>query len=273
MKKFSVQTSEYIDKGAFWKKKVVQFLKDNISDVSITNRNPDVVIILGGDGTIIDKVMEFEKYNPLFFGLNLGNVGFLASVRKENEFLEGIHSLIKGEFETSTRMLLEAKVLSNKKVIAVHRAFNEVVVRHVAGVVDLSLSLGSQEIRSLKGDGVIIASPSGSTAYNFSAGGPIIDPKIESLIITSMMDLKGRKNSLVISPNNAVSIRVNSFRENRDSINKDVILTIDGKAQESLSMFDEVCVKKHSRAIRIAELITNKENENYFFASAKEKLD
>ena len=276
-------------KAVQWQEKIKNWLKKNYPEIKIDSpkqSQPQVVIVLGGDGTILEAVRLHDQNNPIFFGLNLGHVGFLAAVRGEKDFLTGLEKLLKGDYEVIEKMQLSAEVARNGKVIFQTYALNEAVVKHLFGVVNLEVSINDHLFQTVHGDGVMVSTATGSTAYNLSAHGPIVMPNIKCLILKELLDHDIPTPSVVIKHDNKVSIKIISFREqgkfmltnpstgssteaHSKSLGQaaDVVLIADGSKIFPLKAGDEVVICKHSELVRFAEL-----EKNYFLKSLQEKF-
>lgn len=143
----------------------------------------DVIITIGGDGTLIKCAKNASRYGKPCLGINTGRLGFLTNIEKNQIDLLG--KLVKGEFTVESRMMLSVKAVSKDKLLYEGFALNDAVVSSdsVAKIAELSLNVSGDEIVYLA-DGVIFSTPTGSTAYSMSAGGPIIDPKVRCITVT-----------------------------------------------------------------------------------------
>jgi len=260
------------NKGALeWADKIKKHIKNKRLLASFSNKKPDILIVLGGDGTILEAAKRYHhESNPVIFGLNLGNVGYLASVRNPKDFLNSITQFFKGKFGLSERMMLNAEVLRNNKKVFNAEILNEIVAQSVLGMVDLEVAVSGTSIRKIRGSGVMVATATGSTAYNLSAHGPIVMPNIKCLIVTEIMDHDVPVPSIVIKHNEEVTIKVRSFRRkgilsiSRNREKTDVVLIADGSKIFTLKEGDIIKIKSSSHLIKLAEV-----EKNYFFKSLK----
>src|SRR3989338_6452966 len=123
------------NKGALvWSRKIHAMIKNNFSYLREDSKKPDVVIVLGGDGTILEAARKYHELGSMIFGLNLGHVGFLASARKERDFLNALNLFLSGKYHVLERMMISAQVLRNKKIIFNSEALNEVVIKNLLGM-------------------------------------------------------------------------------------------------------------------------------------------
>jgi NAD+ kinase len=234
---------------------------------------PSVLVVLGGDGTILEASQKFQKWNPLVFGLNLGRVGFLASIREPRDFFSGLRRLFAGEYRTVPRMMVKASLIRRGKTIYTVHNLNDVLVQSLFSLVKIKVCVDDHPVQQVHGSGVLVSTATGSTAYNLSAHGPIVMPDIRCLIVTELMDHNLPTPSLIIKRDRAVSLQIQDFRKRdeflvrRSNERADVILTADTANIIPLQKNDTVVIRKSPRLIRFAEL-----DRNYFFRSLEEKL-
>src|SRR3989338_4766198 len=234
---------------------------------------PNLLIVLGGAGTILEASQKYQRWNSLIFGLNLGHVGFLASVREPKNFFSGISKIFRKKYRALPRMLIKAVIYrKNKKIFSAY-ALNDVAVQNLLGMVDIEVFVDNHPVQYIHGTGVLIATATGTTAYNLSAHGPIVMPDIKCLIITELLDHNIPTPSLIIKRNRNIILKIKDFRkQNRFIIKKtgeaaDVILTTDTETIISLQKGDKIIIRRSERLVRFAEL-----EKNYFFKSLQEKF-
>lgn len=260
-------------RAKFWETKIISHFKNNGIDFQIDNKKPEAVIILGGDGTILEAVKKFNKLNPLFLGLNLGHVGFLASARDEKEFLKAIDKFISGKYSITERMMLEANIIRNNKEVGNLIALNDISVQNLLGMVKLSISIDGHKLHNIHGTGALISTATGSTAFNLSNHGPIVMPDIKCFIITEILDHNIPTPPIVVKHNRILEIFVEGFRARKSFIVKkdnspaDVVLSSDGDSVITLYEKDSIKIKEASQAVQFIEF-----ENNYFFKSLEEKF-
>jgi|SRR3989344_682525 len=257
--------------AAYWIEKIQSLIKRKLPQVIFTDKNPDVLIILGGDGTILEGAKKYHKSNPLVFGLNLGHVGFLASVREPKDFIPSLEKFLQKRYLVAERMMLLVSVLRNNREIFSSEALNEATIQNPLGMIDLETHVNGMAIKKFRGSGVLVATATGSTAYNLSAHGPIVMPDIKCMILTEVMTHDVPSPSLVLNYNREVRLKIKSFRQRgliaMDKNKADVILVTDGARPFALQEGDVVAIKNSSHVARFIEL-----ENNYFFKSLKEKF-
>ena len=145
----------------------------------------DMVIVLGGDGTLISVARQIGDRNVPIVGVNLGQLGFLTEITRD-ELPEMLERIIADDYQVSDRMMLDAAIRRNGKIVGKFTVLNDVVINKgaLARIIDMETCVDGRHLTSYKADGLIISTPTGSTGYNLAAGGPIIYPDINSLLIT-----------------------------------------------------------------------------------------
>ncbi len=193
----------------------------------------DVIIVLGGDGSMLDTAHHSAELGKPFIGVNYGKLGFLADV-KENEIVDRIRMIEKGEYFIEERMMLNA-FCGDKKLCAL----NDVVLDrgYSQRVLKISVDVDGKFFTTYTSDGVIISTPTGSTAYNMSAHGPILQPGVPGLIITAMNPHALAMRPIVIPDGAVVTLTA-------ESRNNDMILSTDGQESISITSFAKITVKK-----------------------------
>ena len=205
----------------------------------------DALVVLGGDGTFLRAVRAVATVDVPILGVNSGKVGFLSKAEPDQlELVLG--ELSRGRFRTEARMCLEARIVphGSDRPSALHVALNEAaVVRGAqARVVRLDVAIDGSHLASYVADGLILATPTGSTAYSFSAGGPILDPTSRNLVVTPVAAYLSAIRSIVVSPHHTVRVRILDAH--------DALVSIDGREDYPLRVGDAVLVQPRERPIR-----------------------
>lgn len=217
---------------------------DNYTELENIHKHSDVVIVLGGDGTFLAVSRILSGTDIPVVGINMGYLGFLTEVTRE-EALELVDIIAKGAYEVENREMISAKVIRKNKQFCNYDVLNDVVISRgiVSRVVDLSLEINDKQISTFKADGLILATPTGSTAYSLSAGGPIVFPALPLTIITPICPHTLTYRPLVVS--NKRIIRVRSLTDNTQ-----LHLTLDGQISFDLMMGDVVEVTKSEKSVK-----------------------
>jgi NAD+ kinase len=208
----------------------------------------DILVVLGGDGTFLRAARAVAEVDVPILGVNLGKVGFLSKV-EANE-LEGILAqLVAGEYKIHERMTLQARILPGGRTGGEfdHYALNDVVVARgsLARVCRLDVTIDRSHLATFVADGLIVASPTGSTGYSFSAGGPIVDPVARNLVVTPIAGYLSAIRSVVVGPDQVVRCRVVDAHE--------ALVSVDGREDLPIAVGDVVEVRAAERPIRLVE--------------------
>lgn len=194
----------------------------------------DLVVVLGGDGTLLATARAFRDSSVPVLPINLGGLGFLTSV-KLGEMYAILEEVLQGRNRVSERSMLEAQITRAGKVVELHRALNDAVLNKgaLARIIDLDLHLNGEFVTSYKADGLIISTPTGSTAYSLAAGGPIVYPKVPAFVLTPICPHTLTNRPLIVPSEMTLTI----FNKADD---KDAFLTIDGQVGQPLMKNDRV---------------------------------
>lgn len=208
----------------------------------------DLLVVLGGDGTFLRAARAVIAVDVPLLGVNLGKVGFLS--KAEASDLETVLGrLVAGEFSIEDRMTLEARILPAGRPVGdtVHHALNDIVVARgaLARVCHLGVEIGPSHLATFIADGLVVSSPTGSTGYSFSAGGPVVDPLSRNLIVTPIAGYLSAIRSVVVSPLQTIRCRVLAAHE--------ALVSIDGREDVPIRVGDVVEVRALERPIRLVE--------------------
>lgn len=200
--------------------------------------NADFVVVLGGDGTILRVARHAAKFDVPIQGINIGTLGYLADVER-NDAKWAIRNVIEGKYYTDRRMMLEAYIERDGAERVAGIALNEVYVTNsvFSRVIQLRLEINDDYLSSYRADGIIVSTPTGSTAYNLSAGGPILKPDTDLIAITHVCPHSLTARPFVVSGNDVMRIQVESTVSN-------VVLNMDGQEIIPLMKDDVVIVRK-----------------------------
>ncbi len=203
----------------------------------------EIVIVLGGDGTILRGAEIAREQNIPLLGINLGHVGFLAEVEKI-DLKEVSQSIISKDYVLDSRMVLSYSVTRNGAIVNSGWALNEVTVeRNSTTMVDLLVEIDSRPLSRWGCDGLICSTPTGSTAYAFSAGGPVLWPEVEALVLLPISAHALFSRPMVVSPQSEIVVLVES---------SDALLSADAIRKFPLQLGDRVHIKKDSSIVKLA---------------------
>lgn len=243
-------------------------VKYNLPSVSSDDfsAEAEAIISVGGDGTFLRAAKYAFKRQIPVMGINVGNLGFLTEINLK-DYTIAIDDLLKGSYKIEERMLLEMVIQRGKKTVldsdGAFIALNEFTLTRDMNskIIDLEVIVNGLSVISFRADGIIIATPTGSTAYSLSAGGPIVEPMNEAVLITPICAHSLFARSMVISPRNNLEIRLKSK-------NKNDILSVDGTKKDIiLHSGDILNINKSELKLNLITF-----NNNIFFKVFKEKL-
>ena len=224
----------------------------------------DFVITLGGDGTVLFAARGCVKNKIPVFPVNLGEFGFIASIQK-NEWQKELDLFLAGKSEVDERNMLNAALVSTRQSEPFSGiGLNDVVIcaKTAARTIMFTVSYNDVPLGTFKADGIIISTATGSTAYSASAGGPIIDPELDALVLTPINSFSLSSRPLVVSPRGEVGITILPSREN------DVIITIDGQKPFDLHEGDCIKIRRLQEKVKLVGCTTNK-----FYGALRSKLN
>ena len=221
---------------------------------SFENVHVDMALSIGGDGTLLGACRRFRKQKVPVCGINLGTLGFLVDI--EPEELEGkLGKILSGEYRVEKRLLLAAFVKNGEGEHFLGHAINDVVATKdgVARMLRLGLGVNGAHLLDCQADGMIVSTPTGSTAYSLSAGGPVLNPNLRSILLTPICAHTFQMRPIALDESDAVHI---TFLPGQ----QDVIVTLDGQESFHLSPGDEVIVRKSEEYARIVKF----EDKNFY---------
>lgn len=210
----------------------------------------DALICLGGDGTILHMAKFATRHNIPILGVNIGTMGFIAEL--ESSDVELLRRLACDDYSVDTRMMLDVTMLRGRDILYHDLCLNDVVVTKgtVARILNLSVSCDGVQAMECAGDGVIVATPTGSTAYSLSAGGPIVEPDAKSILITPICAHDMSSRCMVASDRRVISIGLTK------NARRNALLSVDGGKAIKVNVDDVVTVKvsdKRTRFIRLKD--------------------
>ena len=207
------------------------------SENEIFNKS-DLILVLGGDGTILHTSRKAAEYQKPLLGINLGHLGFLAEAEMAN-LPSILDSLSCKSYKIDRRMMLEAKVIRNQQILKQELALNDVIVsKGVNGrIIHLNLKINGEFVSCYAADGLLVSTPTGSTAYSLSAGGPVIDPGMECLLVTPVCPHTLTSRPIVTHASSLIEI------EGTDK-NRDIQISIDGQQIVNLAEGDHISIEK-----------------------------
>ncbi|MFO7982270.1 MAG: NAD(+)/NADH kinase [Desulfuromonadales bacterium] len=198
----------------------------------------NMIIVLGGDGTLISVARLIDDLKVPIFGVNLGSLGFLTEITT-SEMMAVLEDVLRGDFTVSSRMMIDTSVRRQGEEIARYNVLNDVVLNKgaLARIVDMEAYVDDVYLTTYKADGLIVSTPTGSTAYNLAAGGPIIHPELNCLVLSPICPHMLTNRPILVSEDAHIKIEL-KFED------EDVVLTADGQVGMPLEHRDVVVVRK-----------------------------
>ena len=208
----------------------------------------DVIICFGGDGTILHMAKAATRYDLPILGVNIGTMGFMAEL--ESTELNQLAGLATGEYTIDSRMMMDVTVHRERDIIFHELSLNDVVVTKgaVARIVHLSVACDGVDVMECGGDGLIIATPTGSTAYSLSAGGPIVEPEAHSILLTPICAHDMMSRCIVASDKRVITIELTR------NMRRNAFLSVDGGKALKLNMGDVTTVRKSEKETKLIRL-------------------
>jgi len=218
------------------------------------SQQADLLIVLGGDGTLLSVARAAHPHNIPILAVNLGSLGFLAEISID-ELYPTLENILAGKFEIENRMLLNACIWRNGKKVEDHNVLNDVVINKgaVARIISLQVLVNGQYMTSYRADGLIIATPTGSTAYSLSAGGPIIHPSMHTLVLSPICPFTLTNRSILIPDQSIIQVKLATEYD-------DVRVTLDGQEGYDMRAGDILEIKKTKTPLQLIR----GPNKNYY---------
>jgi NAD+ kinase len=214
----------------------------------------DLIMVLGGDGTMIATARMIGDAEVPVLGVNYGGLGYLAEFRIE-EIYEALESILDGNYRLDKRVMLAVELLRGSEQVTRSRVLNDVVINKsaLARIIEIETSLNGQFVNSFRADGLIVSTPTGSTAYNLSAGGPVIFPSMNAIVVTPICPFTLSNRPIVVPDSAVIELCLKTD-------NEEVALTLDGQVGFPLQVEDRVVIRKSQTAFNLIQPM----NRNYF---------
>ncbi|MBK8305336.1 MAG: NAD(+)/NADH kinase [Pyrinomonadaceae bacterium] len=231
-----------------------EVIEAGTSDTENSTVDADLIVVLGGDGTMISTARLIGSGDVLVLGINYGSLGYLTDFRIE-EMFPAIEAIIAGDYEIDSRVMLEAELLRGDERKAAGRVLNDVVINKaaLARIIEIDVHLNELFVNSFRADGLIVSTPTGSTAYNLSAGGPIIYPSMNAVVMTPICPFTLTNRPIVIPDAAVVELMLKEENEG-------VFLTFDGQTGHRMKAGDRVVIRKSEATFNLVQ----PSHRNYF---------
>jgi len=214
----------------------------------------DLILVLGGDGTMISTARMIGDHEVPVLGVNYGGLGYLAEFRIE-EIYTALESILSNNYRLDKRVMLRIDLQRGDQPVTSSRVLNDVVINKsaLARIIEIEAYLNQQFVNSFRADGLIVSTPTGSTAYNLSAGGPVIFPSMNAIVITPICPFTLSNRPIVVPDDAAIELRLKTDQE-------EVALTLDGQVGVPLKVDDRVMIRKSLTTFNLIQPM----NRNYF---------
>ncbi len=223
-------------------------------ETDIFQSEADLIVVLGGDGTMISTARLTGDREVLVLGINYGSLGYLTEFRIE-EMFDALEKILAGEYEVDSRVMLDIEHRRGGEVLGTGRVLNDVVINKaaLARIIEVEVYLNNLFVNSYRADGLIVSTPTGSTAYSLSAGGPILYPSMNALVLTPICPFTLTNRPIVVP--DAAEINLRLLNENEG-----VVITLDGQIGYQMKTDDTVSIRKSRTDFNLVQ----PPNRNYF---------
>jgi NAD+ kinase len=227
---------------------------DTIKPENDRTLDADLIIVLGGDGTMISAARLVGEQDVLVLGINYGSLGYLTDFRIE-EMFPALEAIVAGRYDIDRREMLTAEHWRNGERLVSGRVLNDVVINKsaLARIINIDVRLNDLFVNTFRADGLIVATPTGSTAYNLSAGGPIIYPSMNAVVMTPICPFTLTNRPIVVPDDALIELTL-------DNENEGVVLSLDGQTGYPMLAGDRVVIRKSSTTFNLVQPA----NRNYF---------
>ena len=206
-----------------------------------------IIIVFGGDGTILRAARQTLGSSVPIIGVNMGGTGFLTEI-EVNELSLVIPELLAGNYTVERRMMLEIEIIRNGELLMCDSALNDIIIRGQGKTIELAVSGDGNRIMSYVGDGLIVATPTGSTGYSMSAGGPIVEPSARNILVTPVSAHLLMTKPFVLDSERLVTVDILPEKQNP------AYVSVDGNEYMRVLSGDEIKIKESNKAVRFAHI-------------------
>jgi len=206
----------------------------------------DLVIVVGGDGTLLNAVRSLSEYGVPLLGINLGHLGFLADISPDC-MVQRLDEILSGNYQEEKRCMLHTAIMRDGEVITESSAFNDVVIHKwdIARMIEMETSINGEYVNTIRADGLIVSTPTGSTAYALSGGGPILYPSLEALVLVPICPHTMSNRPIVVHSSSTIEVIVAEHSQPYAQV------TCDGQVNLGLAAGDQVVIKTNPQPVRL----------------------
>lgn len=271
MRNFLVVTNQIKDPDGSRSEHVIEMLKRNgcsctahiyarenskgryfLVDPKNVPKETEAVLVLGGDGTFLHAAKDLLSLNLPIVGIFFGTLGFLTEIKPES-FDEALKVIIDGKYNIENRMLIEGEIIKNGRSVYKDFALNDIVLNRslASSLINFDVNVNGEFLNSYSADGIVISTPTGSTGYNLSAGGPVAQPTAEIILATPICAHTLNSRSIVFSADVEISLAAKSREGQTD---QKTIVTFDGERDIPLSQGDVIKIKKAEQSVKLIKI-------------------
>ena len=235
------------------------------TDINMIPKDTDCIIVLGGDGTILQAAHDVLDSELPILGINIGTLGFLADIELHNIY-EALDSLFMDEYVLEHRMMLEGCITRNNEKLYLSSALNEIVIERsgFSRIISLNVYVNGKLANRYRGDGILVSTPTGSTGYNLSAGGPVVKPDNQVIILTPICAHSLSSRSIVLNASDEILVKIETSKKTQD---EEVIATYDGYESVLLHADDIIEIKRSDKKTKFVKF-----KSNNFFETLRTKI-
>lgn len=207
----------------------------------------DCAVVVGGDGNLIRAARAFSPHDVPVIGINRGQLGYLTDINPDDDLTSQLKPLLEGDYTIENRFLMGAKVMRGDQCIDQNTALNDIVLfpGEIAQMIEFELEIDTNFVYSQRSDGLIISTPTGSTAYSLSAGGPIVQPDLNAFILVPMFPHTLTSRPVVVGADSEIIIHVSDDNKTNPR------LSFDGQEHVSLQLGDKIIIHKQTKALKL----------------------
>lgn len=266
MKNIHIYTNKIKDPdGSIYNRVYDYLIKKGVNVLNDPQDGAECIIVLGGDGTLISAARKYASQDYVFFGINLGTIGYLTDIEMD-DLEKSLDAVVSDNYHVEERMMIRGNLERKDGSAETHIALNDIVINRSGRlcIIDYRISVNEKFLTLYRADGIIASTPTGSTGYSLSAGGPIIEPKSKLILITPICPQSLSARPMILSPDSSVMIEIDA---NERMCNASVELSFDGKANVDVYPGDKIIIKTSSKTTRIGRL-----KEESFVETMRQKL-
>ncbi len=246
-----------------------EYSDEKTGDYRYTNpelipNDTDCIVVLGGDGTLLQASIDLNELNIPLFGVNIGTLGFLTDTDM-NGVKEALTSIVKGDYEIDCRMMIDGKVYRDGKLVYENTSLNDIVINRYGSlrVIDFDILVNDEYLSSYSADGVIVATATGSTAYSLSAGGPILQPNAQLIMVTPICPHTLNKRSIIFGADDSIVIEMSDDKKSYE----ERVASFDGDQFFNVVTGDRIVI---TRSDKVSKFV--KTNKASFLQRVRQKM-